>query len=234
MLTITIDGPGKNALGAAVMEALLDALARAGDEPVLLVGAGDAFSAGLNLKEVVELDRPAMTRFIDTLERLVAALYLHPGPTVACVNGHAIAGGCVLALCCDHRVATIDARARIGLNEVAIGVQYPPALFHMVRQRLPAAAFEEVVLGARLHDPDAAVRLGLVDEVASDPHALATARLGALAVHPRGAYAAAKLAHRAPALALSDADRRRLADEIVPSWAAAETKARLRALLASR
>lgn len=234
MLTLTIDGPGKNALGTPVMEALLGALARAGDEPILLVGAGDAFSAGLDLKEVVRLDQPAMARFIDVLERLVAALYLHPGPTVACVNGHAIAGGCVLALCCDHRVATIDARARIGLNEVAIGVQFPPALFRMVRQRLPAASFEEVVLGARLHDPETAVRLGVVDEVASDPHALATERLGALAAHPRRAYASAKLAHRAPALALSDGDRRRLADEIVPCWVADETKARLRALLAPR
>lgn len=234
MQTLTIDGPGKNALGTPVMEALLGALARAGDEPVLLVGAGDAFSAGLNLKEVVGLDEPAMARFIDTLERLVTALYLHPGPTVACVNGHAIAGGCVLALSCDHRVATVDARTRIGLNEVAIGVHYPPALFRMIRQRLPAAAFEEVVLGARLYDPETAHRLGLVDEVASDPQAVAAERLGALAVHPRRAYAAAKLAHRAPALALSDADRRRLADEIVPSWVAGETKARLRALLASR
>jgi enoyl-CoA hydratase len=234
MVTLTIEGPGRNALGTAVMEALLGGLARAGDEPVLLVGAGGAFSAGLDLKEVVGLDGPAMTRFIDTLERLVTALYLHPGPTVACVNGHAIAGGCVLALACDHRVATVDTRTRIGLNEVAIGVQYPPALFGMVRQRLPATTFEEVVLGAALHDPQHALRLGLVDEVVSDPAAVAAERLAALAAHPRAAYTAAKRAHRAPAVAVSDADKRRLADEIVPSWIAAETKARLRALLGGR
>jgi enoyl-CoA hydratase len=234
MLTLTIDGPGKNALGTPVMKALLAGLAKAGDEPVLLVGAGDAFSAGLNLAEVTTLDEPAMARFLDTLERLVAALSLHPGPTVACVNGHAIAGGCVLALCCDHRVATVDARTRIGLNEVAIGVQYPPVLFRIVGQRLPPKAWERVILGAELHDPETALRLGLVDEVASNPLAVATERLAALAAHPRAAYASAKRARRAPLLALTDADRRRVAEEVVPSWAAEETKARLRGLLRRR
>lgn len=232
MITIAIDGPGKNALGTQVMTALLDGLAAANDEPVLLVGAGDAFSAGLDLKEVVSLDRPAMGRFIATLERLVTALYLHPAPTAACVNGHAIAGGCVLALACDVRVSTDAARTRIGLNEVAIGVQYPPALFGIVGQRLPRTTFDRVVLGAGLHGPDVALRLGLVDELAADPLATATARLATLAAHPRAAYASAKRAHRAPAVAVSDAERRRLDDEIVPSWVADETKARLRALLA--
>jgi enoyl-CoA hydratase len=231
MVTITIEGPGKNALGTPVMERVLADLEQAGDAPVLLTGAGDAFSAGLNLKEVTALDEPAMGRFIDLLERLVAGLALHPAPIVACVNGHAIAGGCVLALCCDHRVATDDARVRIGLNEVAIGVQYPPALFRLIGQRLPPAAFETVVLGAGLHDPAAAVRLGLIDETAGDPLAVATGRLESLARHPRAAYGAAKRARRLALLTYDEADRRHVADHVVPSWVAPETKARLRALL---
>lgn len=234
MVTLTIEGPGKNALGTTVMETLIAGIEQAGTAPLLLVGAGDAFSAGLDLREVTGLDTAAMARFIDTLERLVAALYLHPAPTVACVNGHAIAGGCVVLLCCDHRVATTNARARIGLNEVAIGVQYPPALFRMVRARLPQATFEQVVLGAALHDPATALRLGIVDEVADDPRAVATARLASLAAHPAAAYAAAKRAQRAPVVAYTDADRRRLADAIVPSWVADDTRARLRALLGGR
>ena len=234
MVDVTIEGPGKNALSTAVMEALIADLERAGGEAALITGAGDVFSAGLNLKEVVSLDRAGMARFIDTLERLVETLYLYPGPTLACVNGHAIAGGCVVALCCDHRVAVDAANVRIGLNEVAIGVHYPPRLFAVVRQRLPRDCYDRVVLGAELHDPTAAVSLGLVDEVSTDPRRTATERLEVLARHPSDAYASAKLSQRTPVMALGADEQRRLADVVVPSWASEETKTRLAALLGGR
>src|SRR5690348_5858748 len=108
MRELTIAGRGKNALGTQVMEDVLAKVRAAGDEPLLLTGAGDAFSAGLDLKEVAALEPPGMERYLLLLDDLIDALYQHPGPTVACVNGHAIAGGCVLVLCCDHRVAADD------------------------------------------------------------------------------------------------------------------------------
>ncbi len=80
--------------------------------PLLIMGAGDVFSAGLNLKEVAQLDRPGMEAFLGLLDDVMDTLYGHPGPTVACVNGHAIAGGCVIALCCDVRIAVDDPRVR--------------------------------------------------------------------------------------------------------------------------
>src|SRR5690606_9804653 len=104
MRELTIQGPGKNALGRELMGSLLAQLREADGEPLLLTGAGDAFSAGLNLKELLELDEAGMDGFRRLLGELSAALFDYPGPTVALVNGHAIAGGCVLALCCDWRV----------------------------------------------------------------------------------------------------------------------------------
>ena len=80
MVELLIEGPGKNALGTAVMTSLLARLERAGGAPVLLTGAGDAFSAGLNLKEVAALDAPGMVAFLRTLEALASALYTYPGP----------------------------------------------------------------------------------------------------------------------------------------------------------
>src|SRR5260370_27283898 len=117
MREIVVRGPGKNALGTEMMGFLLAQLDAAAGKPILLTGEGDAFAAGLNLKEVARLDEAGMARFLEMLERVMCALYLYPGPTVALVNGHAIAGGCVLALCCDRRIACDEPRLKMGLNE---------------------------------------------------------------------------------------------------------------------
>jgi enoyl-CoA hydratase/carnithine racemase len=233
MFEITMDGPGKNAMGTSLLEGLLGRLDEAGGRPVLLTGAGDAFSAGLNLKEVSSFDAPAMDRFLRLLERCMSAFYLYPGPTVAAVNGHAIAGGAVITLACDHRVATADARVRIGLNEVAIGVRYPPRVFRIVRDRLPRASLERVVLGADLFPPAVARELGLVDEVAEDVVGVARARLERLASHPALAYADAKRALRGalPQDLVSDAEEEAWLDDAGLMWTSPAVKERLLAVL---
>ncbi|NOY25956.1 MAG: enoyl-CoA hydratase/isomerase family protein, partial [Oligoflexia bacterium] len=132
IVTILLQGPGKNALGTAHMARLRAELAAAGGRPVLLTGASGCFCAGLDLKEVVGLDTAAMGRFLDGLEGLVTDLFHYPGPVVAAINGHAIAGGAVVALACDHSIATTSARTRIGLNEVSIGLRFPPATFQVL------------------------------------------------------------------------------------------------------
>src|SRR5690349_6710653 len=90
---VVLEGPGKNALSTALMTKALAEVRAAGSRPLLLTGAGDCFSAGLNLKELATLDVAGMRTFLGALGDLVKALFLHPGPTVAAVNGHAIAGG---------------------------------------------------------------------------------------------------------------------------------------------
>jgi enoyl-CoA hydratase/carnithine racemase len=227
MVEIVLSAPGKNALSATLMESVCERLAAAAGAPVLLVGAGDAFSAGLNLKEVVGLDQAGMTRFLTLLEEMVANLFAYPGPTVACVNGHAIAGGCVLALACDHRVARADPRVRIGLNEVALGVPFPPRTLAAVLHRVPPRSRDEVLLGAELHAPEAALRLGLIDEMVADPVARARERLALLASRPQSAYVATKLTLRAGVVAASDAHTRHLHETIVPAWCAPATHERL-------
>lgn len=233
VVEIAIEGPGKNALGTPVMEVLLSRLGAAGGRPVLLRGAGDAFSAGLNLKEVAGLDPRGMEAFLRLLERLVSTLYTYPGPTVALVNGHAIAGGCVLAMACDHRIAKADPFVRIGLNEVALGLRFPPAVLRLMRERLAASHASEVLLGAGLHAPDEARRLGLVDELNPFPEAEARRRLEALAAHPADGYAATKAALRGTSLldapGYEDALR-----AVVPAWTSEAVKARMLAALGKK
>jgi len=228
---ITIEGPGMNALGTPLMTRLVASVRAAGAAPILLTGAGRAFSAGLDLKEVASLDRQSMQAFLECLEGLISLLFHHPAPVVAAVNGHAIAGGAVLALCCDAAWCTDDPRARVGLNEVALGLRFPPAVLAAVRHRLDPRHQAEVLLGAGLHAPTDAARLGLVDAVDADPVAAARAHLDRLAGHPAAAYAATKRALRAGVTDVSPGDRVTFLEEVVPVWTSEATKSRLLGML---
>jgi enoyl-CoA hydratase len=230
---IVLSGPGKNALGTALMSRVREELRRAGGRPVLLRGEGDAFSAGLNLKEVGGLDPDGMRRFLGLLEDLVLDLYTYPGPIVASINGHAIAGGCVLALTCDHRIVADNPKLRMGLNEVAIGVRYPPRVMALVRDRVPRQALERVVLGAGLHPPERALELGLVDEISGAPD-VARARLAELARHPADAYQAAKRALREDVLGPTPEAAARFEHDDLPVWTSERTKAQINAILGSK
>ncbi len=228
MNTITISGPGKNALSLELMQSLLAQvadLAPSGD-PLLLVGDGDAFSAGLDLKQVHALDLDAMRGFHRALEDLVEALWRYPGPTAAAVNGHAIAGGLILALMCDHRVVTTQPRARLGLNEVALGLRFPPRVLAMVRDRLRREHEWEILLGAGLHGPADALRLGMVDAIDDEPAAAATAWLERFSRHPQGAYAGAKLMLR-PVVELTPAQQAHFEQDVLPLWVSDAVKARI-------
>lgn len=228
MKTIILSGAGKNSLSTALMQRALAELQDAKDEPVFLMGDGDAFSAGLNLKEVSSLDVAGMTTFLGALEDLVKALYEHPAPVVAWVNGHAIAGGCVLALCADIRVMTARAGARIGLNEVALGLRFPPLTFAMVRARLTAPALERVLLEAALYEATEAKELGLIDVIGEESEA--RVMLSKLASHPHDIYAATKLLLR-PRLEIAEEDRLRFREDTIPYWASPERRAALLAVL---
>jgi len=229
--TITIEGPGKNALGTPVMESVVRQAREAAGRPILVVGAGDAFSAGLNLKEVASLDVAGMTRYLALLDDMIDALFYHDAPMVACVNGHAIAGGCVIALCADVRIATADAKVRIGLNEVALGLEFPPKILKLAQRRVAPRSLERVLLEAGLHEPRRALELGLVDEVVTDPRPRAEAVLATMAAHPPEIFAATKRTLRRGMVDLTDADRRYFRDEVLGRWTAPAVREKVLAAL---
>jgi len=231
-MDIVIAGPAKNALGTGVLQSLRDQIAAAGTAPLFVQGEGDAFSAGLDLKEVLGADADHLRRFLDLLNDVVVGLFRHPAPTVAAVQGHAIAGGALVARACDHVVATTDAGCKIGLNETALGLLFPPRILAVVRHRLPRRFHTEVLLGAHLYDPVGAERCGLVDELAPDVGGTARARFDALAAHPAPAYAANK-AQLIGDVGLPDAEAdQRFVEEVLPSWTSPELRERIAALFA--
>jgi enoyl-CoA hydratase len=237
MYELRIDGPAKNALGDAMMTRIFDGIRAADGRPILFLGAGGAFSAGLNLREVITLDHGGAHRFLIRLEELMSAIFQYPAPTVACVEGHAIAGGCIIALCCDWRVAQAGAMGvKIGLNEVAIGLRFPPRILEICRRRLSTRELQEIVLGAKLYPPAEALRLGLLDELSERPEEAARAHLAALAALPAEAYAATKrdLRGETPADLVDHATWERRMLELLPIWTDPAIRERVASLLAKR
>lgn len=224
MKTIVLRGPGKNSLSTALMAATLDAVREAKNDAIFLTGDGDCFSAGLDMKEVASLDAAGMETFLGTLESLVKTLYEHPAPVVAWMNGHAIAGGCVMALCADVRVMTARTGARIGLNETPLGLEFPPVTFAMVRARLQGPTFDRIILEGGLYDASTAKSLGLVDAIGEEADARAV--LDKMAAYPREAYAVTKAMVR-PRLEISEGAQRRFRERTIPYWVSPKIRERL-------
>ncbi len=231
MHEIRMDHPAKNALGTDLVEWLEGKLDEAAGEPVLLTGTGDAFCAGLNLKEVAGHDPSGMEAMIRRVDGLAAALFDYPAPTVALVNGHAIAGGCVLTQCCDFRVAVDEPSARIGLNEVALGVCFPPVILAILRHRIPATNREDVLLGAQLYPPGEALARGLLDVVSADAGTVARKWLEKASTHPRETYAATKAILHGGVTDVSREEERRFVEDELSIWTSDEVRRRVLAVL---
>jgi len=120
-------------------------------------------------------------------------LATYPGPTVAAVSGHAIAGGCLLTLACDRRVMA-RAGARLGLSEINLGIPVPAGAVYLLRTLYPARAVEYLVLDGDGFGGERALELGLVERLAERDAVLGEAvrTAGHLGSRPPRAYAAAK------------------------------------------
>lgn len=234
MIEVVLNGPGKNALGTPVMKQAIADITAAKGQPVLLRGHGDVFSAGLNLKEIATLDGDGMAAFLTLFDRLLVALLSHDAPLVACVNGHAIAGGCVLALACDLRVASARPELRIGLNEVPLGLVFPPRVIALARARLAPSHLARVILEGGLYDPTESLRLGLVHAVSEDVEAAARVQLARLSASPRAAYVAAKRELNRGATQLSAEEEASFATHVLPTWTGPELRATVLAALSKR
>src|ERR1700758_4851747 len=143
----------------------LGELKRSGAGALVITGAGRAFSAGVDLNRVVDGGLDYTDRLVPALSEAFEAMFCYPGPTVAAINGAAIAGGCVLACACDRRLITPD--AKIGASEVRVGVPFPVAALEVMRYACGRHA-EEVLLGGGVYRGDDAVSRGLAHRVVAD------------------------------------------------------------------
>jgi enoyl-CoA hydratase len=200
---------------------------------VVLTGAERFFSGGLALPTLVTLDRPAMRAFIELFASVMMRVHRYPLPVVAAVNGHAIAGGCVLALQCDWRVIA-DGDLKIGLNEVQLGIGLPSIVVESLRAQVPPASVMPIALEGKLFSPQRALELGLVHEVAEPARLAARARERALelAQIPSSGYAQVKAALRRPGLETVVRDGAKETERWLDSWFSEAGRARIEATVA--
>jgi enoyl-CoA hydratase len=151
-----------NALDLELLRAITAAMHGIdGDGPVVITGAGPAFCAGVELQRIVEGGPSYVREFLPALTEAFRAVFDYPGPVVAAVNGHAIAGGCVLAAACDVRLMS---GGSIGLAELSVGVPFPVTAMEILRYAYGPVA-GRLVLTAELFDAARAQSLGLIDDV---------------------------------------------------------------------
>ena len=128
----------------------------------VLTGTGGIFSAGVDLLRLRDGGEEYVRAFVAALEPLFAAQVRAPKPIVAAVNGHALAGGCILALGCDRRLMA-EGKGTIGVAELRVGVPFPPVALEIVRAAAAPAVFRALVLTGEPRSAADALRDGLVD-----------------------------------------------------------------------
>jgi enoyl-CoA hydratase len=200
LATMTIDRPPANAMSLELLDEIVAALRAIEQDPpaaLVLTGREGFFSAGVDLKAVPGYGPKEQRRSVEGINEMALATYALPCPVVAAVTGHAIAGGLVLALCADVRVAARG--GSYGLTEVKVGVPFPQAAIGVVRAELPSSTARLLALGNALIDADECVRLGVFDEAHEPAQVLPRARelAGTLASFPGETYALTKRELRA-------------------------------------
>lgn len=202
---LTLNRPPANAIDLALARELDAMLAALESEervlPLVLTGAGRCFSAGLDLKALPTYGRGEQRELVALLNSFVLRLYGYPAPFVVAVNGHAMAGGFILAVTGDVRIGA-DGPHQIALTEVKVGVPFPVGPLELVRAELAPSVARELVLGGGTVTPEGAKERGILDEIVPEnallPRALAVAK--ERAALPRATYVKIKRGLRAEAL----------------------------------
>jgi enoyl-CoA hydratase/carnithine racemase len=234
---LRLEGGKANAMTPELLdtiERMLDGFERSPAAAAVLTGYERYFSGGLALPVIIDFDLVEMRGFIEHFSRVMTRVFACEKPIIAAINGHAIAGGCVLGLVCDWRLAADDPTLRIGLNEAQLGIGLPAIVIEALRLAVPPASLVPIAIEGTLFAPGDALALGLVHELApaGDLLARATTKARACAALPAAAVAQVKHALRAGALdaiaRTADAETARWLE----TWFSSGAQARLRAVVA--
>jgi len=160
---------------------------------MILIGGDKFFCIGLDLPNLLKLDRSAMSVFLKKFNDLTFSLFTLPIPTICVLSGHTVAGGCVFALTGDYRIASTE-KKKIGLNEIKLGVPVPYIADMMLRQTVSGPIANQMLYGGEFISFIHAKDVGLIDEICltEEIENLAVEKISIIANHPNQAFSAIK------------------------------------------
>lgn len=239
---IRLARPPVNALNTELCRALIEAINRALDDGVrgiVLAGNPKIFSAGMDVPYLVSLgdNRHALLDAWQAFFGAARTLAESRIPVVAALTGHAPAGGCVLALCCDYRVMarSVDTARpfAIGLNETEVGLVVPEGIQRLMRRVVGPYRAERLLVAGEMVPAEHALKIGLVDELVDqqDVTARAVAWLEKLLRLPHHPMLQTRALARRDLIEALDPGLIQL-ERFVDAWHAPDTQAALHALVA--
>jgi enoyl-CoA hydratase len=189
------------------------------------------FSAGMDLKEAQNFELEEQNAIVKGLNVTFKKLYAFPKPTIAAINGSAIAGGLFFVLASDYRVCVHT--AKFGLAEVRVGANFPAGPLEIARDTLSPDYMRRLMLGGKPIGAETALKAGIVDHIADGPevlnHALAVARnYGTI---PPLAFASIKLQIRGSAIESINVAMANGANSAKDGWFTEETKPAMAAMI---
>ena len=210
------------------LSAVLSGLESAG--AVVLTGSGGSFSAGVDLLRIVDGGGDYVREFLPALCAAARRVFAYPRPLVAAINGHAIAGGCLIGCAADRRLMA-EGAGGIGVPELKVGVPFPAAALEILRYSVPAVEAQRLILSGRILAPTEALEVGLVDELAPSEELVerAVAAAEELAAVPPASFALTKEQLRGPALARLDAEGAAIDERVAETWTRPEVLAAIAA-----
>lgn len=235
ILEIRLERPPVNALDPALVNALRAAVEAApgeGARALVLSGTPGMFSGGLDVSTLLKLDRAAMLRFWDDFFSMLRTIAVSPVPVAAAITGHSPAGGAVISIFCDYRIAA-QGKFKIGLNEVQVGLPVPRLILSALVRLVGQRQAERLAVHGLLVSPEEALAAGLVDQVVMPeeviPKAIEWCRTG-LAL-PQNALYATRASLRADYTTLFDSMAVSTREQMAEVWFSEEPQRVLKALL---
>ena len=199
---------------------------------VVLSGNGSVFSAGIDLKRWLAEGPAYVEPFMIRLEELFEAVFCFPKPIFSMINGHAIAGGCMLATACDYRL--ISNSAKIGILESRLGVPLPITAIEIVRHVAIASTFRKIVSVGATYVGSDAVACGLADEHAIELEPLVNTAIREFSAIPTQAFAMTKLQLRRPVMTVIQQSKAGLFEKYLEIWKSQQTRDAIAAYVAQR
>ena len=228
IVEVRIERGKVNALDDSLVEELSACFAAPAENPdvrgSILTGTGSFFSFGFDIPKFLAYSKEEFSRYLRRFTALYRGLFSHPKPIIAALNGHAVAGGCMLATACDIRIM-VDDKAKIGLNEIAFGSSIFAGSLAMLAFWVGQRRAQEILYAGKLYSAQEAHKLGLVDAVVPEGQLLQTARQMAQqhAGKAPAAFRSIKSLLRKPVLDAMIARETPSIEEFVEIWYSQET-----------